>query len=157
MVLLLTLSSILIFSVSASSNQEVAISKIYEAEKSMRQAYEAVLDAEEAGANVSGLLVKLNDAVGLLSEARVAFEAGNFEEATGLASLCMEVCGRAGSQAEKLRVEANYAHGNMSFWISIGSVFSVSIVVCASLLGYRYFKRWYYRRLLKMKPRVGHV
>ena len=66
-VVFLVLFSMLMFPVSAAGNQEVAASRLSEAELSMGQAYEAVLDAESADADVSGLLVRLNDAAALLS------------------------------------------------------------------------------------------
>lgn len=56
----------LFFSVSA-ADREVASETISEAELAMGQAYEAVLDAERVDAEVSGLLVRLNDAAELLS------------------------------------------------------------------------------------------
>lgn len=154
-VLLFALSSILMLSVSASSNREVANSTISEAEHSVAHAYVCVLDAERAGANVSGLLVRLNDAAGLLLEARMAFEVGSFEEAIRFAELSREVGREAESEAERLEVEASYARVNTSWQFIAMSVLGVSIVLCASLLGYRYFKRRYYRRLLKLRPRVG--
>jgi len=142
------------FSVAAADNQEIAVS-ISEAEQSMVQTYEAVLDAEKAGANVSNLLARLNNATGLLSEAHIAFEAHNFEDATRFADLASEVAWKVGSEAERLEVEANDANANRLQWFTIGSVLGVSIVISASLLGYRYFKRRYYRRLLKTRPRVA--
>lgn len=141
-------------SVSASSNQEVALSNISESEQSMAHAYDAVLDAERVGANVSGLLVRLNDAAGLLSESHMAFEAGDFEEAIRFAELSIEVGSEVGSEAELLKVKANNASVNRTWWFMFGSVLGVSFVLIASLLGYRYFKRRYYGRMLKMRPRV---
>jgi len=140
-------------SVAAADNQEIAVSIISEAEQSIVQTYEAVLDAEKAGANVSDLLVRLNDAAGLLSEAHIAFEADNFEDATRFADSASEVAWNVGSEAEKLEDEANNANANRLRWFTVGSILGVSIVISASLLGYRYFKRRYYRRLLKMRPK----
>ena len=156
-VLLFVLISTLAFSVSASTSREAAISTVSEAEQSVAQAYEAVLDAEAAGADVSGLLIELNNAVELFSEARMAFEDGDFEEATRLADLANGVGSEVAVEAERLKVEANSAGVDRFWWLLVGSVLGVSVVASVSFLGYRYFKRWYFRRLLKMRPRVGRV
>ena len=154
-VLLFALSSTLMLSVSATGNQEVAASTIYEAEQSMARAYEAVLDAERFGADISGLLVRLNDAAALLSEARMTFDIGDFEEATRFAESTSEVGYDVVDEAELLEIEANNAQVHRSWWFLVTSALGVSVVLVASLLGYEYFKRRYYRRLSKMKSRVG--
>jgi len=144
-------------SVFASGNQETAASSISEAEQSVAQSYEAVLDAERVGANVSDLLVRLNNAAGLLSEARLAFEVGNFEESVRLADFSGGVGSEVRNEAEWLKAKAISAGVNRLWLFLVGSVLAVAVVVSVSLLGYRYFKRWYYRRLLKMRPRVGQA
>jgi len=153
-VLLFALSSALMPLVSASINQEVAGSTISEAEQSMAQAYEAVLDAERVGADISGLLVGLNDAAALLSQARMAFDVGDFEEATRFAESTSEIGYDVVDEAELLEIEANNAQVYRSWWFLVISTLGVSVVIVASLLGYKYFKRHYYQRLSKMKPRV---
>jgi len=154
-VLLFVLSSILMVSVFAVNDREAAVSIIGEAEQSVARAYEAVLDAEGVGANVSGLLVRLNAGAWLLSEASMAFEAGDFEEAIRFSELASEVGGEVLGEAEGLEVEARDAGVGRLRWSVVGSVLGVLVVVCVGLLGYRVFKRRYYRRLLKMRPRVG--
>ena len=154
-VLLFALSSTLMISVSATGNQEVAAFTISDAEQSMARAYEAVLDAERFGASVSGLLVRLNDAAALLSEARMAFDVGDFEDATRFAESTSEVGYEVVDEAELLEIEANNAQVHRSWWFMVTSALGVSVVLVASLLGYEYFKRRYYRRLSKMKSRVG--
>jgi len=154
-VLLFALSSALMPLVRAPINQEVAASTISEAEQSMARAYEAVLDAERVGADISGLLVRLNDAAALLSEARMAFDVGDFEEATRFAESTSEVGYEVVDEAELLEIEANNAQVHRSWWFLGSSALGVSVVLVASLLGYEFFKRRYYQRLSKMRPRVG--
>jgi len=154
-VLLFALSSALMPLVCASINKEVAAFAISEAEQSMAQAYEAVLDAERVGADISGLLVRLNDAAALLSNAHMAFEVEDFEEATGFAELASEVGYEVVDEAELLEIEANNAQVDKSWLFLVTSALGVSTVLVASLLGYEFFKRRYYGRLSKMKPRGG--
>ena len=47
--------------------------------------------AEQEGADVSGLVVGLNDAAELLAEAKIAYGLEQFDEAAGFADLCSEV------------------------------------------------------------------
>ena len=101
----LVLFSMLMFSVSAAGNQEDAASSVSEAEGWMGKAYEAVLDAESA-------------------------------------------------DAELLEVEAANARVYGSWVFLAISVVGVSVVVVGSVLGYRFFKRYYYDRLAKMRPKV---
>lgn len=156
-ILFLVLVSVLILSVSASNNREEAVSSVSEAEQSLTQAYKAVRDAEIVGANISGLLTRLNHAAGMLSEAKMAFDVGNFEEAVHLAETSNEVGRLVESETESLKGEAVYTSlAKLQVFIG-GSVLAVSFVLFASLLCYRYFKRRYYRRLLEMKPKVGKV
>jgi len=155
--LFFVLSSTLTLSTCASSNQELAISTIIEAEQSMAQAYEAVLDAESVGADVSGLSGRLNEGAAWLSEARMAFEDDKFEEAVRVAELTSEVGFEVAGKADGFKVEAGQAHVNRMWWFIVGSILAVSIVVVAGLLSYQYLKRRYYRRLLEMRPRAGQA
>ncbi len=147
----------LVFSASGRSGQDAAISAVSEGEFSLARAYAAAVGAESAGANVARLLVELNDAVELLSKARLALEAGDFEESVRLAELAIEAGSGVEHEAHALEVEANDAHVGLVWWIAGGSVLGVSVVFLVSFLGYRIFKRWYYQRLLKMKPRIGEA
>ena len=144
-------------SMCTSSNQGLAISTIIEAEQSMARAYEAVLDAERVGADVSGLLGRLNEGAAWLSEARMAFEDDNFEEAVRVAQLTSEVGFEVSGEADGFEVEAGQVYVNRMWWFIVGSILAVSIVIVASLLSYQYFKRRYYRGLLERKPRVGQA
>nr|NIR87761.1 hypothetical protein [Candidatus Bathyarchaeota archaeon] len=69
-----------VLGVDASSEDDAAWA-IIKAEDSVASGYDAVLEAEEAGANVSGLLARLNEAAMLLAEAEIAFRLGDFDEA----------------------------------------------------------------------------
>lgn len=157
MVLLLVLFSMFTLPVFAVSDREAALSCISEAERVVADAYEVALDAEGVGANVSGLMLRLNEAADLIFMAHSAFEAGNFDEAIRLADLCGEISSEVRVEAQRLRAEADSEHAARFWWSLVGSFVGVAIVVSASVLGYVYFKRLYYRRLLKMRPRVEQV
>ena len=153
-VVFFVLFSMLMFSVSAAGNQEDAASSISEAEGLMAKAYEAVLDAESADADVSGLLVRLNDAAELLSWAHMSFDFGDFDAASGYAESTSDLGYGIVDEAELLEVEAANARVQSSWVFLAISVVGVSVVIVASVLGYRYFKSYYYGRLSKMRPKV---
>lgn len=147
------LSPIFVFKVHASS-QDVATSAISRAEEAVASAYEAVLQAEGSGANVSSLLIRLNDAGGFLAQAHVSYRLEDFDGAARFADLCRQI-------GEEVRVEAYDLRGlaveeavQRFRWTVIGSVLGVAIIVGASFLGWRIFKLRYYRRILGKKPEV---
>ena len=153
----LILLSLVIASAFAQGSPDQAASAISEAEQSMALGYEAVLDAEEAGGNVTSLLAGLNGAVALLVDARRAFNASRFEEAIDLAESASAAGGIVRSDANTLEIEATEASATRTTWFLIASFVAVPLVLAASFLSYRYFKKWYYQRLLKMKPEVGEA
>ncbi len=127
-VLLLFLLPVFIPWVSASS-EDVATLSITQAEETLASAFEAVLDAEEAGANVSGLLGRLNFGGEYLAEAHVWYRLGVFENASRFADLCFEVVGDVGGEAVGLRDEAERL-GEADFVVKMfGSVGGVIVVV----------------------------
>ncbi len=142
------------FEVSASS-EDAAASAVGQAEEVLASAYEAVLGAEQARAEVTGLLASLNEAGELLAKAQVAFKLGDFDEAAVSAGLCSEICEGVRVEADELRGEA-YGSRVMDSWSTMtGSLVGVVAVVFGSFWGWRVFKRRYVRRVSKMKPEVA--
>lgn len=139
----------------AGNSEDVAVSAIDRAEATMVSAYDAVLQAEQAGADVSDLLVRLNDAGGLLSEAHIAYGLGDFDEAVSLASLCSEMGEAIKTDAEELRLET---HGPwvMRLWLTLtSSLVGVAVVVFAGFFGWGYVRKRYVRKVLEMKVEVS--
>jgi hypothetical protein len=141
--------------VSATSEYVVPL-EVTEAEEALVLAYDAVLEAEEAGANVSGLLARLNVGREYLAEAYVYVRLGDSESAGRLAGLCVEEVEGVRGEAAGLREEA---HG---WWILdvlvrlIWSVFGVVVVVVVGFVAWRVFRRRYRRRVLGLRPEVSN-
>jgi uncharacterized protein YfcZ (UPF0381/DUF406 family) len=153
LILTFILPSVMSLSACGINYQEVTAT-ISEAEQAMAVAFEAVLDAERAGANVSSLLVKLNEGAELLSAAQVAFEDGDYGEAARLSGLSSEVGTQVESDALILKVEARNAAANRyRLYLAISAV-AMIIVILATFFGYRFLRKWHFERLLKMKPEV---
>jgi len=152
-VFLFLLLSVSIRWVSAVDEDVVALD-IAEAEEVLGSAYGAVLDAEEAGANVSGLLVRLNLGGEYLAEAYVWYRLGVSENASRFAGLCSEVVGDVGSEAVGLRDEAERL-GEADFVVKmVGSVVGVVVVVFLGFVVWRVFRRRYVGRVLGLRPEV---
>jgi len=159
---LLVLLIVLAFSASiftteilASNSENTATTSIERAENALASAYQAVLETEQVGANVSGLLAQLNEAGEFLVEAQVAFRLGDFDEAVISANNCSEIGESVKDEADELRVKA-YGSRTMGFWLTTtGSLVGVIAVGFGSFWGWRVFKRRYYKRVLRMKPEVA--
>jgi len=127
----------------AAISQSQAVSALDDAEGVVVFAYQAVLRAGESGANVSGLLVRLNDAGQLLTRARMAFGSGDFDSALELAVLCQERLSGFVADADAL-AEAAIRDRNLDFLVNmVGSFFGSVAVVCGGLVAWFYLDRKY--------------
>jgi hypothetical protein len=131
-----------------------ASSSVGEADVAVRRAFNATLEAERAGANVSGLIVRLNEAGGILVEAEMALGNGNSSEAAGKAVQCIGIAQSVKSDADVLKASA-LDGARTVFWASLAfSVVDIVAFVVVLMLVWRWFKRGYVRRMLGMKPEV---
>ena len=136
------------------AGESSAASAVAGAEADVVSAYEAVLEAERVGADVSVLLVRLSDAGECLAEAEVAFRLGDFDESVRLADICSGISEEVESEAGELWVQAYGArYFDMGLRIT-GSLVSMVVVGLGGFWAWRVFKRRYYRRVLEMKPEV---
>jgi hypothetical protein len=134
--------------------EDVAVLAVDRAEAEVASAYEAVLDAEEAGADVSGLLAELNVAGGYLAEAHVWLGLGDFDNATRLADLCYDVVEGVEGEAFGLESEAHALGVTDSVVRMVGSMVGVVVVVFLGFVVWRVFRRRYCRRVLGLRPEV---
>jgi hypothetical protein len=133
-----------------------ASSNVGEADVAVRQAFNATLDAERAGANVSGLIVRLNEAGGILTEAEIALGNGNSGEAASKAVQCIGIAESVKGDADVLKASA-LEKAQTVFWASLTfSVVGIVVFVVVLALVWRWFKGGYVRRMLGMKPEVAH-
>jgi len=152
LVLLVFMAPILLLR--ASSSEDGASSAIKKAEEGMVSAYQAVLEAERAGANTSSLVSRLNVAAEYLAQAHILFRAGDLNNATRFADLCFENAEKVRPEANQLRNKASMESGIRFRFTMVGSVVSVCLISIAGFLSWRVFKRRYYERFLRMKPEV---
>jgi len=150
-----SLAPVFVSSAFAQDDEDLALSAIDGAEVSLVLAYEAVLETEHDGVDVSGLLVRLNDAGELLVKAHAAHGLGDFDEAVGFAGLCSEVGDSVNSDAVELRLGAQGSQVTELWLTMAGSLVGVVVVLFVGFFGWGAVKRRYVRRVLEMKVEVS--
>ena len=126
------------------SSEDTATLAITQAEETFASAYEAVLEAEQAGANVSVLLDRLNIAAEHLAEARMLYRLGDFDGAVNSADLS-ELGMDVKTEAEQLKVDAQ-RFWNMDLLNRITvPIVGVIVVILATFVAWRIFKQRYFR------------
>jgi len=153
-VLFALVSSIFVPCIKGSGVKDAA-SAIANAESAVNSAYDAVLEAEGAGANVSGLLNKLNDGAEALSKAYMSNRVGDFDNAIYFADLCCDLVEDIEAEANELRDVATVDSNQRFLLTSFGSGLALVCISCGGFFGWRFFKNRYHRRVLKMKPEVA--
>lgn len=137
------------------ASEDVADSAIEAAESAVISAFEAVTVAEKAGGNVSGLLADLTEAGEFLAVAQMSHRNGDFDNAIYFANLSRDIGDEVKGEAYELQNSAGNENVQRMWFTMIGSVSGVILVVLGSFWFWRFFKRWYLRRVLRMKPEVA--
>jgi hypothetical protein len=121
--------------------EDDARSAIVAAENKITDCYRAAVDAEKAGANITGLLSTLNEAGGLLSNATLAYSMGDFDSANDSAVRSQARLDGFVAEADALResaVKASY----WDFMVNVlGSIVGTVVVVCSGFALWFFFKK----------------
>ena len=127
----------------AGSDQETAFSVLVVAEDVVLSAYDALIEAEQVGGNVSISTVQLNEAGEFLAAARMSYGNGDFDDATLFANLSGDIGEEVENEAYELKDRAqNDGFQRMRFTI-LGSVSGVIVVGLGSFWVWRFLKRRY--------------
>lgn len=140
MVLLVSTSLCFVNVSFAKVSEEEAASVLAEAERTLTSAYQAVLKAEESGANGTALLVQLNDAGELLARARMAYRSGNFNEVSVLVNSCKTIGLEVESAAVELKDSAISEGLQRMILTMTASVAGIAVIAVGS------FWTWYLLR-----------
>ncbi|MEM3640423.1 MAG: hypothetical protein QXH37_00640 [Candidatus Bathyarchaeia archaeon] len=148
-------SSSLTFLQSTANASDEVFSALGDADNALKRAFEAVLEAERAGADVSDLRVRLNDAGELLAKAENAYRTGNFSEAVSRAVECSILVDGVIDEALNLKSLAL-----TNAWKTFQQTLMFSCVGSAAFLAtlffvWLWFKRTYAEKLMRMKPEVA--
>jgi len=155
--LFLVQQSTILLPVTALDIEGEASLAVSNAEKVMASAYQAVREAELAGADVSGFSNLLKDGAQLLAQAHTSLRAGDFESAVRFANLTVEI----GKEVEVKAYRLRDLHRGLPVWqmwvTMLKSFFAVLVIILGSFWSWRVFKRLYFRRMSTMKPEVASV
>jgi len=141
LLLLLTLPLAGFVAVGYCSSEADARAAVAQASQRVNACYSVAADAAKAGANVSGLLVTLDDAGLVLSGAELALGRGEFDSASTMAHLCEEKLVGFEDGAVSLKDSAVRA-GFLDFAFGIvGSAVGSVLVVVVGVVVWFYLKR----------------
>jgi 3-phosphoglycerate kinase len=116
---------------------------ITEAEKNIVLCYDAVAEADAAGANVTTLMATLNEAGALLSKAELSYKTGDFDSAINFTSQSQDKLNGFVMEAETLTEQAVQEH-YWDFLITVGgSTVGTLAVVIGSFVVWRFLKKKY--------------
>jgi hypothetical protein len=136
----------------AVGSEEAALA-VSDADGALRGAFVAVSDAERVGANVSGLMGRLNEAGDALASARTALEMENYNDAVSRADLCKSLVSGVVGDADALKADA--LGTKSSWWITMSfSVVGSVVFVVVLFLAWRWVRRFYAAKLLESRPEV---
>lgn len=153
LILVLALSCLVLHSALVGAEDETS-SKIDAANSVLRQALVAIVEAEQAGGNVSSLVTRLSNAGGLLAEAEIAYRIGNLAEAGTKADSALSLANEVKDEALDLK-DSSLSEARRSLMFTAGISFVGAVVfVFVLLFAWIRFKRAYAKKLPGMKPEV---
>ncbi len=128
--------------------------KFQAANTAVNQAFSAVLDAEKAGANVTDLLSKLNQADSILAGAENSYRVGDLSQAAVQADSVLPIAQQVTSAAQNAKQTAQ-TNAQFSFYATIVlTVFGSVVFVLVLLMVWRRLKRSYIKNLSEAKPEL---
>ncbi len=129
-------------------------SRLLQADASVGHAFTAVLDAEKAGANVTGLLNQLNVAADLLAQADNLYRSGDVAGATNALNQVLPITQQVAVQTATAESNAKTASQNALVLTVVFSVVGSILFVLVLFWVWRAFKKRYISRMLASKPEV---
>ncbi len=127
----------------AQSGEDEAALALADAEGEVILAYQTVLEAEEAGANVSGLLVRLNESGVFLARARMVFRLGDFDETISFAASSGSIGIEVQVEAVGLKNSALSEGIQRKMFTMTASVLGIALIALGSFWVWRLLKKRY--------------
>jgi len=132
---------------------EVALA-INEAELKLKSAFVAVSKADDVGANITGVVTKLEVAGLLLTEAKLALRVDDYDAANSHAIECINTAEKLIIDADQLTVDAERKQNDNILFTVIGSIGGLVLLIILGITFWRVLKKRYFRKVLDMKPNV---
>lgn len=138
--------------VSAQSDQ--AALNLQEANNAFNSAFNAISDAEKAGANVIDLLLKLNIIADSLASSESTYVLGDLTTSIVKSNEVIQAIPNLIGTAQNEKQFSSEASVT-SFWITlIISIVGAVVFVTLLIFIWRYVKRWYIKEMSRLKPEV---
>lgn len=132
--------SAMVFTSTASADQNSAQSAISSAQSNFKNCYQAVKQAQAAGANVNQLMTTLNNSSALLSKSQLAYASGDYNSAYTYANQCQNELNGFVSQANAL--QANAANSRNSRYLIDGiSIIASIAILCVGIAAWSHISR----------------
>jgi hypothetical protein len=151
----LALGSCLYSSHNVFAQTEQPASKLEAANTTVEQAFNAVLDAEKAGANVTLLLAQLNNAANILAQAENSNRTGDSNTAAAKADSVLPIAQQVITAAQNAKQTAIVSGQNNFLFAIIFPVIGSIMFILALFLFWLFFKRHYINNLSHAKPEVN--
>ena len=130
---------------------------LHDAEGKIVSAFEAVAKAEGNGADVTGLINKMNDACNLLVDARILHHGGDLEGANLKAVECGVIVESVDAEAQALTlIAAEEAETEAKLTLAY-SLTAIIAIILVSFLIWKRFKQHYRKQALGLKPEVLNI
>jgi hypothetical protein len=129
-------------------------SKLQEANSAIEQSFNAVLDAEKAGANITNQLTLLNSAASILTQAENSYRVGDKNIAEDNLDTLFSIVEQVTADAQTKREVASTSAQAKLWSTTIYTVIAVTVFVLALFLVWRVLKRSYVKNLSNTKPEV---
>jgi predicted PurR-regulated permease PerM len=143
-----------IFTHPAVAQIDQTTSNLQAANTAVNQAFNAVSDAEKAGANVTNLLTQLNSATGILAQAENSYRTGDFNTAATQADSVIPIAQQVTTAAQNAKQTASVSSQN-GFRYSISlTLISAFVFVLVLFLVWRRLRRGYIKNLYEGKPEL---
>lgn len=124
------------------------------ANDSVNLAFDTVLKAEKAGANVKALLTQLNAAASLIAQAENSYRSGDTSSLDINIDQAVAIARQVTAKATTLEQEASTANQNERLISIVLAILGSVILVLALYLLWGVFKSQYTKRILESKPEV---
>jgi CHASE3 domain sensor protein len=128
-------------------------SKLQAADTAVDQAFSALLEAEKAGANVTDLLVQLNNAADILAQAENSYRTGDINTAEAQADSILPIVQEITTIAQADKQTASVSSQNAFRSTIVFTLVGVFVFVLVLILFWLWFKRRYIRVHLKQNLR----
>lgn len=129
-----------------------ATTAVTEAELKLESAFTAVSEAGTAGADIAGLIIKLEAGSLFLSESKLALRANDYDTANLLALESINTVENLIIEANQLKAIAEKALNDVRFFTFLGSSIGIFLLIIFGIIFWRVLKKRYFRQVLDMKP-----